>query len=329
MKIIVNYADGVVNLPRSAVKSIRYATREDMAVLIAALSEPAAAVDLDSCADAVADAAGVGRGQLMASLAFWRGAGVIGIEGAEAEVAAAEKPGGGGEVKSADKPKKAMKTALPELSAADIERIVSESPERRSLLHECQQTMGHMFNNTESAIVIGMRENLGLDDEYILLLMSFCVRRGKASVRYVEKMANTLYERDIDTTEALEDHLAWLEASEGLEGRLRTLFGWGTRSFSKKERDFLERWGRGFGYGYDMIEAAYNATVDAIGKVSMPYMNKILESWHTKGYATPEEVSAGEGNRQKAVQDGSFDTDEFFRMAVMRGVSGGDKGGNK
>lgn len=317
MKITVNFADGVLNLPHAAAKSIKTATREDMAALIAVIADPAAADDFDACADRIADAAGISREQLSSALAFWRGAGVIAIDGAPSPKKEAERP----------KPP-AVRTTAAELSAADIERIMTSSPERRSLLNECQQTVGHMFNNTEAATVLGMRENLGVDDEYILLLTAFCVKRGKTTVKYVEKMALSLYEKDIDTTEALEEYLSWLEASESLEGRLRTLFGTGTRSFTKKERDFIERWSREFGYGYEMIEAAYGTTVNAIGKHSMPYMNRVLESWHEKGYKTPDDVAGGEENRKRSDVSGGFDTDDFFRLAVERGASLG-KGGEK
>ena len=311
MKITVNFSDGVANLPLSAAKCIKSATREELASLLAALSDARAFSDFDSCADDIASAAGVSRAELESSLSFWRGAGVISIDGAQN---AAEN--------SAPRRKLSPKRESPELSGRDVEAIVASSPERVSLLNECQQTLGHVFNNAESAVVLSMREYLGLEDEYILLLLAYCAKRGKTSVKYAEKMAYSLYDRGIETSEALEEYLTWLESSLELEGRFRKLAGLGSRAFSKKEREYFERWAREFGYSYDMIDAAYSATVNAIGKFSMPYMNKILESWHNEGYKTPEDAAArsrkdGDGTR------GGFDTDDFFEMAVRRGISGG------
>lgn len=305
-----------MNLPRSVTKNIKSATKEDMAALIATLSEPRAADDFESCADAIAESAGISRSALEASLAFWRGAGVISVDGMA----------NGTPVGSEPEPEKRKKPApahvMPEITGEEAEAMIAASPACRSLLNECQQTMGHMFNNTESGIVLSLREYLGLDDEYILLLMAYCVRRGKNSVKYVEKTAYSLYNRDIDTSEALESYLSWLEASLETEGRLRRLLGMGTRSFSKKEREFFEKWSRTYGYDFDMMEAAYNATVNAIGKPSMPYMNKILESWYGQGYRTHDEADVAGQKKQKTDVADSFDTDEFFRMAVLRGTAG-------
>ncbi len=330
MKIIVNYADGVINLPRSVANNIKSATREDMAALIALLSDPHACQSLDGCEDGVAAAAGISPQELNSALAFWRGAGVITLDGTASSPASAradtDRERGAQDHSSsatenmsaaAERKKPSPKREVPELTGAEAEAIISSSPERRSLLNECQQTLGHMFDNNESATVLSMREYLGLEDEYILLLFAYCAKIGKKNVKYAEKMAYSLYDRDIDTSEALVDYLSWLETSRSTEGRLRSLLGLGSRSFSKKEREFFERWCRVFHYDYDMMEAAYNATVNAIGKPSMPYMNKILESWNELGFKTPEDAAG----RERPKNDGadSFDTDDFFRLAVLRG----------
>lgn len=333
MKIIVNYADGVMNLPRSVTKSIKTATREDLAALIALLSEPRAAESLESCLDDVAASAGISSSRLESSLAFWRGAGVINLDTAEivpqkivstgTKAAVGTQNDMGAEKPAAVRPEKspAPKRSFPEISGEEAEAIISASPERRSLLNECQQTIGHMFNNSESAIILSLREYLGLEDEYILLLLAYCVRRGKKSVKYAETMAYSLHnDRGIETVEALEEYLTWKEASLETEGRVRYLLGMGTRSFSPKERTMFERWGREFCYDYDMIEAAYNVTVNAIGKPSMAYMNKILESWHGQDLRSPEDTKGG-GKRTRSDISDSFDLDDFFRLAVDRGTT--------
>lgn len=325
--MIVNYADGVINLPRSVANNIKSATREDLAALIALLSEPRAlfsSAPLDECMADIAVAAGITPAELDSALSFWRGAGVIGLEGKASSPHQAagvepqpEKPP---QTETAeDEQKKPLpKRGLPELTGAEAEAMIEASPERRSLLNECQQALGRIFDNNESATVLSMREYLGLEDEYILLLIAYCAKNGKKNIKYIEKMALSLYERDVDTPEALVDYLSWLDASKSTEGKLRALLGMGSRSFSKKERECFERWSRVFHYDFDMMEAAYNATVNAIGKPSMPYMNKILESWHELGFKTPEEA-AGREHPHTDTKD-SFDTDDFFRLAVMRGV---------
>lgn len=324
VKLTVNYQKGVLNLPLSAVEYASRATKKDLAVLLAVASEPMAASDLDGCRERIAAAAGVKDEELTASLAFWRGAGVYVIDGedadADADVASAVTA-----ERSETKPKprsekKLPERTLPELTADDVKNITANSPERLTLIDACQETMGRMFNTSECSVILGLKEYLGVEDEYIIMLAAYCVKKGKKAVKYIEKTAMSLYERDIETVPQLEEYVRWLETKDELENKLRRLIGAGDRSFTKKEKECIERWGKTYSFGFEMIEHAYGKTVGAIGKPSVPYMDKILSSWNEKGYRTVEEVDAGETGISR--DGGSFETDDFFRMAVKRGLDG-------
>lgn len=312
VKISINYQNGILNIPAAAANHVKTATRTDLSVLVLIASDPGAYSDLDSCVDELSERAGVGRDEFMASLSFWRGAGAITLDG---ELSDAERH---------NTPQKKLrpKSEMPMLTAEDVANITSSSPERLSLVSACQQTMGKMFNTSECSVILSVKEYLGVEDDYILTLAAYCVRRDKRSVKYLEKMALDLYGRDIDTTSALEEYLVWLETKDTFESKLRRLLGIGTRAFSKKEQECIERWLREYGYEYDMIEPAYSKTVDAIGKASVPYMDKILQSWYGKGYKSVADVEAGEGGGTANAETGNFDTDDFFRMAVKRGLDG-------
>ena len=44
----------------------------------------------------------------------------------------------------------------------------------------------------------------------------------------------------------------------------------------------------------ELIRMAYERTVYQKKAMSWPYMNKILQSWHSAGYQTPQQVEAGD-----------------------------------
>ncbi len=300
----MNYQNGILNIPVSAAEAVKTATRADMAVLLCIAAEPMAGVDFDSCADAVAARAGVTREELTASLAFWRGAGVFTVIGAAAEPA----------------PKKhLLSSEIPRLTAEDVKQIMAEAPERKGLLDACQQTLGKMFNTSECSVILGLKEYLGVEDEYILMVAAYCARKEKKNVKYLEATTVSIYDRGIDTTAALEEHFLWLETKDTFEAKLRRLIGVGARKFSPKEQAAIDRWIREFAFEFDVIELAYAKTVDSIGKASVPYMDKILASWHEKSYKTASDVEKGESEGKPADSE-NFDTDDFFRLAVKRGL---------
>lgn len=368
MKIVINYGNGVITLPKTAVKVAAKATKSDLLVLLFIFAEPRAQIDFDACADDIAAAAGVTKEQFKLSLAFWRGAGVIESRDAaedeekkaahhkaqnsmtaseRAKVASgdiesdlnaegsscadeAEKDNidEKGTEKSKEKVRKKLrpKNSLPEYTSDDVKAAFERLPDLGELIDACQQTMGRMFNNAEAAIIVGLHDYLGLDYEYILMLLAWCVKRGKKALKYAERTAFSLYDRGVDTPAALDAHIKWMEEQEKLEGRLRGLLGIGSRAFSARERQAFERWSREWGMNYDMIERAYMVTVDAIGNVSVPYMNKVLESWHERGFKSVLEIDEAEAKYRASKEKdagnsgGSFDTDEFFQLAVKRGL---------
>ena len=68
----------------------------------------------------------------------------------------------------------------------------------------------------------------------------------------------------------------------------------------------------------EIIERAYEITVNATNTASIPYANSILESWYSKGYRTIEQIEEAEAQRKAQKVEGSFDTDDFFEAALQR-----------
>lgn len=306
MKIRIEYKNGIINVPASVTDNISGATKTDLALILLLAKDPSVCDAVDTKINELAEALGTDRDDIRSSIAFWRGAGVLSADG-EANRGTAKKP--------------APSRSIPPLSASDIERISKNSPERMSLLDACAQTLGRILNSSESSCLLALCDYLGVEDEYMLLVSAYCARKGKKSVKYIEKTAISIYDNGIETVASLEEYLFKLEARDELESRLRRLIGAGERSFTPKEQERLERWQNDYCFDFDMIKLAYEKTVDATGKASLAYMDKIISSWKEKGFKTPDDVAANASPAND--RNGSFDTDDFFSMAVKRGLKSG------
>ena len=170
-----------------------------------------------------------------------------------------------------------------------------------------------------------MLDHLSLSGEYIMLLFAHAVKMGKKSVRYIEKLALSLVDRDITTYAELEEELARRELTESTLKEVRRLFGIGSRAFTAKEQQIVRNWCVTWNFGIDVITRAYEITANSTGDASFPYANAILSSWHDAGLCSAEEVDAYiEQQNAKRVSDksadnsSSFDTDDFFEAALKR-----------
>lgn len=321
MKLTFNYGQQVVVLPlQPLLARAEQATKRDLKLLLVLAADARVREDYDAEADRIAAEAGVTRSQLDQALRFWQGTGVIDVTGEE-EIEAAPAA----ETK-ADAPKKplARAEALPDYTSDQLSQLLETRTEARSLIDAAQQTCGRMFTTMEVSVVLGMLDALGLEEEYILTLLAWCTQHGKKSIRYAEKMALSLCdEEEIRDAEALNRYLREREAKEGAISRLRTMFGADARSLTQKEKNAITRWLDSFGYGEEIIARAYEMTVNAIAKPSIPYADSILTRWHSEGITTIEDIDADTRARSEAKggTPSSFDTDEYFEDALKRSYS--------
>ena len=312
-KTVLKVNDGIRgDVPRLAGKiALREASADDLRVLL---------VFLERGAERIARDAGVSQARADAALDYWREAGIL-TEGIGTEPT---------------EPKKALRPA-DELAPATGEET-AEIIRRRDLsgvIDEAQRLLGKTFNTTEIGIVAGLAEQLELEPAYILTLISWCHNRGKDSLRYVERTAFSLVSEGVETLAQLEAYIARREASESGIGQIRKMFGIGERALTKTEEKRFTQWLTDDKFPVEVIGIAYDITVEATGKVSLAYIDKILSKWKEAGCAGSVEAVENFIEREKAERGqtaaqknargprhdpipSTYDSGDFFARAVER-----------
>ena len=220
-----------------------------------------------------------------------------------------------------------LKREAPEYSSEEAANIIEKSDELKRLIDKCSVFLGKMLNKNEVSHIVSMYEYLRLSPEYIDKLFEHCTDNDKKSVVYISRMAYSMFDNDIITTEALEAHLEEEDKKNNLLYRIKELFGIGVRALTSKEKNNFTRWIEEYKMPFEMIKEAYEITVDRTGESAVSYASAILKRWHTAGFTTVEETKA-EAESYKASQKekeaknknqlGDFDEDEFMTAAIKR-----------
>ena len=175
--------------------------------------------------------------------------------------------------------------------------------------------------------MLGFVDYLGLEWDYILTLLAFCVReqdkRGvKRSLRYVENMAFSFYDEGVTDLPTLQEKIRRIEQTAEVEGRLRRMFGMGERALTPAEKKKFSTWLYDYQYGLDIITRAFEVTVDTKGSPNLKYMDAVLANWNRDGLRTLADIEASEARFRASKSSGdtqsSFNTDDFFAAAVRR-----------
>ena len=314
MKLKMIYGTDAVLLPATVADHLDKATKKDIRVLLSLAADPMAQVDLEAALKAASGRLGLSQTEVETSLAFWRGTGVVLTPEDGETVSVPTTP-----AVPAATPRVVADKGLPMYSSEELSGVLEQRAELSSLIDECQRIFGKIFNTGEVSVIAGLVDYLGLDCEYILLLLTHCVHMEKKSLRYVEKMAITLHDEGVTEAKALEERLHRIEVMASATGKLRTMFGITSRALTTKEKGMIEKWLCTMQYDDEVLKLAYEITVDSIGKASLPYANTILERWYAEGYRGVEDVKKAIADyRSKKTGGGSFDVDDFFEAALKR-----------
>ena len=268
-----------------------------------------------------------GLGDAKDALAFWRGAGLI-------KTATAKKEAPRVTPIEEEKPKKRpvrSADALPDYSGKALSDLI-EKGNLASFIEACQQIYGKVLSSTDINILVGLHEELHFSCEYICLLLEYYGEKAKKPMRYVEKVAFSLYDRGVLSFEELEAHIEKQRLMRSREGALRKLFGIGERALSSKEEEAFTRWCTEYGYDDAVIGLAYDLTVGATGKASVSYADKIISRFNTAGCKTAADANAllekektekagkkaSHAKEKEKDEMRSFDVDDFFAHALDR-----------
>ena len=111
-------------------------------------------------------------------------------------------------------------------------------------------------------------------------------------MRYVEKVAFTLFDEGVRTAEALTAYIDEKTRFRAEERELRRILGMGDRPLTAKEESLFPRWLSEYGFSLSVIKRAYDLCAGARNKYDVAYMEGILSRWNKAGCKNLADVDA-------------------------------------
>lgn len=340
MKIGFNYGTYVFVIPGIVREHLSDASADDLRVLLSVCADPGMPVRKR------AKVLGIGEADVTAAISFWRGAGVIftdrdakpadddGVKSVDVS-AASDKSG---EAENASAPGKPVQKrrlpkdgGVPKYTTAELTAALSVT-DKKALVEYCQQSIGRIFNTAEAEKVVGICDYLNVSTEYVAILCDSLVdeKGDRMSLHILEKTAIELYDRGITSADSLIACFEVRKNAKTIEGKVRSLYGFGARSFTAAEKRMMEKWAEAR-FEDGMIEYAYELTVNATGDAPIKYTDAIIDRWIADEVKTLDAAKSREDEYQKTKvprprknaksaqpSQSSFSTDDFFEAALMR-----------
>ena len=197
----------------------------------------------------------------------------------------------------------------PAYSEHDVLQAVNHDKEFKILYGEIQRILGKTLNTEELKILLGFNRYLGLPNEVISVLVSYCRERARQrgnlrspSLRAIEKEAYFWAEQGIDTLEEAAAFIRTRNLRNTRLEKLKALLQIRGRNLTAGEEKYADSWLE-MGFDEEALSMAYERTCLNTGGLSWAYMNRILCRWHGAGLHTGQAVK--KGDTHKAVPQGA------------------------
>lgn len=290
-------------------RHLKFCSEAQLKVLLLALRQGQSPVDTTG----IAGRLGLTEAEVDDCLQYWQEAQLF----TEGSAPQPEKAGPA----PAEPPKKTVEEGVTtirsrgHLSPGEVNALLREDKRFAGLAAELEKARGSVLSPSEREILAYLCGSLELTPEYLLVAAAYCRDRGKKKMSYLEKMVAGWLEEGIDTYEKAEVHIRRLTRQEDDEGRIRRLFGLPERALTAREKACINRWCGEYMTPDALIKLAYDRAVEATGKVSFAYIDKVLAAWTAKGITTVEAAEAERTAAQKAAAgEYSFDIGEALRI---------------
>lgn len=219
-----------------------------------------------------------------------------------------------------------------EMTAIDVAKTIRDES-LTDLIEQCAKILElPLLTSTEIKMLVELREQYALSDEYIITLLTDLSSRSKTSVRALCNKAIRNVQKGIDTPEALNAFITERDGTsyadllvKSVLGRMNT-----NKKLSKTESERARKWVSVFGYDREILETAYDLAPHDNERGTWTCMDKMLTLWHENGLVTEEECrtysAAHKPTIEKSIstkkketsRQGNFDPEDAFRRALER-----------
>lgn len=215
----------------------------------------------------------------------------------------------------------------PSYKSSEISRQLSDNPKVSQMYHMVSQILGKTLSTADTELLYSLYDYYALPAEVILVLIEYFVSKGKRSMRAIEKEAAKWSSAGIDTVEKARRHIKKREEFLSYAYRVKKITGIGERSLSAKELQYINLWQNEYRMDFEMVQAAFELTVNQTGKLSFAYMNKILGSWAESGIRTRADIGKDKKPpAKKQAKRAGYNFDELEKAALRKVMGGGTSG---
>lgn len=162
------------------------------------------------------------------------------------------------------------------------------------MLKYIERLLGRPLSPTEFTTYISWKKDYNFSSELILLIIEYCISRGKSNTRYIEKVAIAWHEMNIKTIEDAQNYIRKTEDKWGTYREILKFLGIRNTDIMKPQEDMLEKWTTTYNFSLEIIKKACDICSQRLNRPDFKYIDGILSSWNRDNLKTIKDIEEKE-----------------------------------
>ena len=205
-------------------------------------------------------------------------------------------------------------------SRSDLMTAMQGNEKIRQLFTLSSQLLNKTLNTNDMNIIYMFYDYLKFPPEVIFSLLEYCVSVGKNNMRYIEKVALSWADDEINTPSKASAFIKAKNKENTMIQKYKTMFKVVGRDFTDSEVALIKSWVNEYKLSDEDILSAYEITVMNTGKVALKYMDSVIKNKisQTGSSNAPKSKSS---QKKNVFQDYNSDGYEYELEMIKRNLS--------
>lgn len=182
----------------------------------------------------------------------------------------------------------------------------------KDMLRDIENLIGRTLSPSEMSNYLSWQTEFNFSSELILILIEYCLSKGKNDSRYFEKVALSWFDSGVKT---IEDAQSLITKHEDKWVKIRHILnylGIKNTDIMKPQQDMIEKWLFQYNFSTDVILKGCEICSQRLNRADFRYIDGILTKWYNDNITTLEDIATKDVNKTTQNQNNNYKNNSSF-----------------
>lgn len=180
-----------------------------------------------------------------------------------------------------------------EISKSNVDLLTALNENNtKDMLRDIENLIGRTLSPIEMSTYLSWQSDFNFSSELILILIEYCVSKGKKDARYIEKVAIAWHDAGIRTIEDAQGYITKNEDKWVKIKKILNYLGIKNTEIMKPQEEMLEKWIFTYDFSLDIIFKACDICFERLNRSDFKYIDGILSKWNKDNLKTLQDIAS-------------------------------------